>query len=320
MAERLQKVLARAGLGSRREIEGWISAGRLQVDGVPAVLGMQITGTETILLDGKPVSIAPPDELRVIAYHKPIGELTTRKDPEGRPTVFEHLPHLRQGRWISVGRLDINTSGLLLLTNDGELSNRLMHPAQALEREYAVRIFGEIDGLILERLVTGVELEDGPARFLALRDAGGHGANRWYHVVLAEGRNREVRRLWESQGVQVNRLIRVRYGPIELGRRLPAGQWRELTPEEVRALCQAAGMPAPRRAAPAKGAGAPRARTGKAPGKRAARPDGRDEGRQPSREGPRTDPRSGRKAGARAGGSRSGPGPGSRPGPRTRQR
>lgn len=243
MAERLQKVLARAGLGSRREIEGWIRAGRIQIDGVVAELGVQVEGHEELLLDGAPLKADAPSELRVIAYHKPIGELTTRNDPEGRPTIFDQLPRLREGRWISVGRLDINTCGLILLTNDGELANRLMHPSQQLEREYAVRVFGDVDGLILERLIEGVELEDGPARFLALRDAGGSGANRWYHVILGEGRNREVRRLWESQGIQVNRLIRVRYGPIELGRRLPSGHWRDLLPEEMQALQIAAGMP-----------------------------------------------------------------------------
>ncbi|MBI5462852.1 MAG: pseudouridine synthase [Gammaproteobacteria bacterium] len=242
-AERLQKVLARAGLGSRREIEGWISAGRLQIDGVTAELGAQVSGNETITLDGKPLTLAAPEAPRVIAYHKPIGEVCTRHDTEGRPTVYDQLPRLNQGRWIGVGRLDINTSGLLLFTNDGELANRLMHPAQQLEREYAVRIFGEIDGLILNRLLEGVELEDGPARFLGLRDAGGSGANRWYHVILGEGRNREVRRLWESQGVQVNRLIRVRYGPIELGRHPPAGKWRTLVPDELAMLRAAAGLP-----------------------------------------------------------------------------
>ena len=226
MSERLQKVLARAGLGSRREIEGWIQAGRIQVNGVTAELGAQVDGGETISIDGKTIALAPPEATRVIAYHKPLGEITTRSDPEGRPTVFDHLPRLEQGRWIAVGRLDINTSGLLLLTNDGELANRLMHPSRQLEREYAVRVFGEVDGLILNALLEGVELEDGPARFMSVRDAGGSGSNRWYHVVLGEGRNREVRRLWESQGVQVSRLIRVRYGPIELGRRLPAGKWQ----------------------------------------------------------------------------------------------
>lgn len=260
MTERLQKVLARAGLGSRREIEGWIRAGRISVDGTVAELGTQVSGSEAISVDGKPLTLAPSEATRVIAYHKPVGELTTRQDPEGRPTVFDQLPRLQQGRWISVGRLDINTSGLLLLTNDGELANRLMHPSGELEREYAVRVFGEIDGLILNRLLEGVELDDGPARFLSLRDAGGSGANRWYHVVLSEGRNREVRRLWESQGVQVSRLIRVRYGPIELGRRLPAGTSRELHADEVAALRAAVGLPP---AAVSKRARAPvRARTG----------------------------------------------------------
>ncbi len=246
MEERLQKVLARAGLGSRREIEGWIRAGRIQVNGSVAELGSKITGQETILLDGNPLVITAPDVVRVIAYHKPIGELATRRDPEGRPTIFDHLPRLQQGRWISVGRLDFNTSGLLLLTNDGELANLLMHPAQELEREYAVRVFGEVDGLILERLLQGVQLDDGMARFTGLRDAGGRGANHWYHVVLAEGRNREVRRLWESQGVQVSRLTRVRYGPVELGRRLPAGSWRDLRTDELQALRAAAGITTPR--------------------------------------------------------------------------
>jgi 23S rRNA pseudouridine2605 synthase len=242
-AERLQKVLAQAGLGSRREIEGWISAGRLQIDGVTAALGAQVSGTETITLDGKPLTLNAPAAPRVIAYHKPVGELCTRHDTEGRPTVFDQLPRLNQGRWIGVGRLDINTSGLLLFTTDGELANRLMHPSQQLEREYAVRVFGEIDGLILNRLLKGVELEDGPAKFLGLRDAGGSGANHWYHVILSEGRNREVRRLWESQGVQVSRLIRVRYGPIELGRQPVPGAWRELALDEHAALRAAAGLP-----------------------------------------------------------------------------
>lgn len=266
MAERLQKVLARAGLGSRREIEGWIRDGRIQIDGVVAELGVQVSGHEEILLDGAPIKADAPSELRVIAYHKPIGELTTRNDPEGRPTIFDQLPRLRAGRWISVGRLDINTCGLLLLTNDGELANRLMHPSQQLEREYAVRVFGDVDGLILERLIEGVDLDDGPARFLSLRDAGGSGANHWYHVVLGEGRNREVRRLWESQGVQVNRLIRVRYGPIELGRRLPSGRWRDLLPEEIQAVQLAAGM----QPVAAKPQAKPRQRTSAARNSRAA--------------------------------------------------
>lgn len=242
-AERLQKVLAQAGLGSRRAIEGWISAGRLHIDGVLAELGAQVTGTETITLDGQILTLAKAEAPRVIAYHKPVGELCTRNDPEGRPTVFDQLPRLKQGRWIGVGRLDINTSGLLLFTTDGELANRLMHPSQQLEREYAVRVFGEVDGRILNRLLEGVQLEDGMARFLGLRDAGGSGANHWYHVILSEGRNREVRRLWESQGVQVSRLIRVRYGPIELGRNPVPGAWRELVRDEHASLRATVDLP-----------------------------------------------------------------------------
>lgn len=282
-AERLQKVLARAGLGSRREIEGWIRAGRIRINGELAELGAQLSGGEAVTLDGKPLTLAAPETQRVIAYHKPVGELCTRHDAEGRPTVFDQLPRLNQGRWISVGRLDINTSGLLLLTTDGELANRLMHPAQQLEREYAVRVFGEIDGLILNHLLEGVELEDGPARFLSLRDAGGSGANHWYHVVLGEGRNREVRRLWESQGVQVNRLIRVRYGPIELGRRPPAGKWRELEPAEIAALRAAAGLPAVRQKRPRAAAQPEKRAPGRSSGHVANKPSGKTAGRMPGR-------------------------------------
>lgn len=282
-AERLQKVLARAGLGSRREIEGWIRAGRIRINGELAELGAQLSGGEAVTLDGKPLAIAAPETQRVIAYHKPVGELCTRHDAEGRPTVFDQLPRLNQGRWISVGRLDINTSGLLLLTTDGELANRLMHPAQQLEREYAVRVFGEIDGLILNHLLEGVELEDGPARFLSLRDAGGSGANHWYHVVLGEGRNREVRRLWESQGVQVNRLIRVRYGPIELGRRPPAGKWRELEPAEIAALRAAAGLPAVKQKRPRAAPRPEKRAPGRTSGHAANKPSDKTAGRMPGR-------------------------------------
>lgn len=175
-------------------------------------------------------------------YHKPEGELTTRKDPEGRPTVFEGLPRLRRGRWISIGRLDFNTSGLLLFTTDGELANRLMHPAHEIEREYAVRVLGKITDEQLAALTKGVRLEDGTAKFDAVRDAGGEGANHWYHVTLREGRNREVRRLWEAVGVTVSRLIRIRYGSISLPRNLPRAGCREATQEEVQALLELAGM------------------------------------------------------------------------------
>lgn len=241
--EKLQKVLARAGFGSRRQLEEWIRAGRIAVNGRIAQLGDRVSGTDRITIDGRAMAAQPhAPHRRVLAYHKPVGEVCTRDDPDGRPTIFEHLPRLRSGRWITVGRLDINTSGLLLLTNDGDLANRLMHPSHRVEREYAVRVLGEVGPDILERLTRGVELDDGPARFDALRDAGGAGVNHWYHVTLHEGRNREVRRLWESQGVAVSRLMRVRYGPVVLRRGLRAGHWEELPAREVSALLIAVGI------------------------------------------------------------------------------
>jgi len=235
MSEKLQKVLARAGKGSRREMEAVISAGRVSVDGKVAYLGDRVEGTEQIRIDGHQVTLQNKDEevCRVLMYNKPEGEMCTRKDPEGRPTVFDRLPKLESGRWIAVGRLDINTSGMLLFTTDGELANRLMHPSQKVEREYAVRVFGEVDEAMLQRLRAGVKLEDGPARFQKITYRGGEGRNHWFHVVLSEGRNREVRRLWESQEVQVSRLIRVRYGDLELKRQLPLGGWVELPLKEV---------------------------------------------------------------------------------------
>lgn len=245
MGERLQKFLAQAGLGSRRQIEDWIRAGRITVNGTVARLGDQVDGSEIIEVDGRavrsPGTFHP--KRRVLAYYKPPGEVTSRRDPEGRPTVFDRLPSLRNGRWIAVGRLDINTQGLLLLTNDGELANRLMHPSSEVEREYAVRVLGGVDAAVAERLQAGVPLEDGPARFDRVVDAGGSGANHWYHVILREGRNREVRRLWESQGVTVSRLVRVRYGPISLRRGLHPGRWDELDEVQIQQLLEAAGMP-----------------------------------------------------------------------------
>ncbi|TRX55729.1 23S rRNA pseudouridine(2605) synthase RluB [Thalassomonas sp. M1454] len=230
MSEKLQKVLARAGKGSRREMEAVISSGRVSVDGKVAFLGDRVDGTEQIRLDGHAVKIAQNEDeaCRVLVYNKPEGEMCTRKDPEGRPTVFDRLPPIEGSRWIAVGRLDINTSGMLLFTNDGELANRLMHPSHEVEREYAVRVFGEINEAMLQTLRHGVKLEDGMAKFNKLTYKGGEGRNHWFHVVLTEGRNREVRRLWESQGVQVSRLIRVRYGDFSMERRLPLGGWIEL--------------------------------------------------------------------------------------------
>ncbi|MBW8182122.1 23S rRNA pseudouridine(2605) synthase RluB [Shewanella nanhaiensis] len=245
MSEKLQKVLARAGHGSRREMEAWIAAGRISIDGEIANLGDRVEADVKIRIDGRAVSIKSEEDLvcRVIAYHKPEGEICSRKDPEGRPTVFDRLPKTRDSRWVAVGRLDINTSGLLLFTSDGELANRLMHPSNEVEREYAVRTFGEVTDACIQRLRTGVTLEDGPAHFDKVKAAGGEGMNKWWHVSLAEGRNREVRRLWESQEVQVSRLIRIRYGMIELPKSLPRGGWVELELEQVNYLRQTAGLP-----------------------------------------------------------------------------
>jgi 23S rRNA pseudouridine2605 synthase len=248
MQERLQKVLARTGLGSRRHVEELIRSGRVEVDGKPAELGQKVSGREVISVDGRQVSIGADAAVaaEVILYHKPVGEVCSRSDPEGRSTVFSSLPKPRGGRWVSVGRLDIGTSGLLLFTTDGELANRLMHPSQEIEREYAVRLLGEVTPAMLARLIKGVELEDGPARFTAIEESGGTGANHWYHVIIKEGRNREVRRLWESQGLTVSRLSRVRYGPVILERGLRPGKSRALTPAELRQLYKAAGLQMPR--------------------------------------------------------------------------
>lgn len=232
---RIQKRLADAGLGSRRAIEGWIAEGRVRVNGRVAQLGDRVTDRDVVQVDGRHVRLGESASgsglPRVLIYHKPAGEVCTRSDPEGRPTVYDALPPAGRGRWIGVGRLDVTTSGLLLFTDDGELANRLMHPSHAIEREYAVRLRGELDGATAERLLAGVELEDGPARFLDIREGGGTGANQWVHVVLCEGRNREVRRLFESQGLDVSRLIRVRFGPLGLPEPCgPAGSPRSSAP------------------------------------------------------------------------------------------
>ena len=238
MDEKLQKVLARFGLGSRRLMEEWIAAGRVVVNGQIAKLGDRVTAQDKIAVDGETLRIPSwvRPRLRVLRYHKPAGELTTRNDPAGRPTVFDRLPRLRGSRWIAVGRLDYNTEGLLLLTNDGDLANALMHPRAGIEREYAVRVLGEVSPEQQVRLLQGVVLEDGEAHFVTLQEAGGEGANRWYHVTLAEGRNREVRRLFEAVGLTVSRLIRVRYGVVEMPRLLKTGYFDELSDEERDAL------------------------------------------------------------------------------------
>lgn len=242
--ERIQKLLARAGVGSRREIEGWMAQGRLMVNGQPVVPGQKATIEDRFELDGKRLEVSAAGDLvrRVLIYNKPEGEVTSRKDPEGRPTVFDRLPRLKEQRWISIGRLDLNTTGLVLFTTDGELANRLMHPSSEIDREYAVRVFGEVDDAMIGRLMEGVLLEDGMAKFSDITPAGGSGMNRWFHVTLMEGRNREVRRLWESQGVKVSRLKRVRYGPIFLPSRLTLGKWEELDQKGVDALSRAVGL------------------------------------------------------------------------------
>ena len=245
MAERLQKWLARAGCGSRRGLEEWIRARRVTVNGVVAELGMSVNDGDEVCVDGRAIAAPPPVEEarpRVLMYHKPVGEICSQSDPEGRATVFDRLPRVG-GRWIAVGRLDLTTLGLLLFTNDGELANRLMHPSSEIEREYAVRVLGKIDDDILKRLRKGVVLEDGPAHFDSLADAGGEGANHWYHVVLREGRNREVRRMWESQGVTVSRLMRVRFGPLTLPRGLRPGHYRELETDDINHLRRAVKLP-----------------------------------------------------------------------------
>jgi 23S rRNA pseudouridine2605 synthase len=242
--ERLQKVLAATGLASRRRIEQLIEAGRIVVDGRQAVLGERLLGTEKVMVDGKPVRLPDIDggQAEILLYYKPAGEITSRRDPDGRKTVFDALPKPSSGRWIGVGRLDISTSGLLLFTTDGELAHRLMHPSYEIEREYAVRLRGELTASQLQQLTDGVELEDGLARFENIQVLEGGAANSWYRVRLKEGRNREVRRMFEALGLTVSRLIRVRYGPVELGR-LRRGHHRPASHAERDALYAAIHRP-----------------------------------------------------------------------------
>jgi len=266
LSEKLQKVLAEAGLESRRALERWIEAGRVSVNGVQAKLGARVQATDIIRVDGREVSRRPPgtEKLRVLRYHKPAGEICSRADPGERRNVFDRLPHISRGRWIAVGRLDINTSGILLFTNIGELAHRLMHPASGIEREYAVRVLpwdskadstqssgdirhgdgknNEVTPEVIAHLRKGVQLEDGVARFEHIIDVGGQGQNHWYHVILKEGKTHEVRRLWEAVGLKVSRLIRVRYGPIPLGRDLRPGRWEQISPKEAAELAESVGL------------------------------------------------------------------------------
>lgn len=249
--EKIQKLLAAAGIGSRREMEKAIAAGRVTVNGKVAGLGDRAGADDSLAIDGKRVALPEMGVAgRVIIYNKPEGEICSRQDPEGRPTVYDRLPRIKTGRWISIGRLDFNTTGLLLFTTDGELANALMHPSSTIDREYLCRVLGKVDDTMLQRLREGVLLEDGVARFTDIVDGGGEGANHWYYVALMEGRNREVRRLWESQEVQVSRLKRVRFGSVFLPSSLRQGQWHEMEPKEVAAVYQLAGLPAPKAAKP----------------------------------------------------------------------
>jgi 23S rRNA pseudouridine2605 synthase len=258
-SDRVQKRLAAAGVGSRRAVDQWVAEGRVRVNGRVAAAGTRIRDGDRVRIDGRRVFVPPAATCRLLLYHKPPGEVTTRRDPEGRRTVFESLPRLRSERWVSVGRLDINTSGLMLFATHGELAHRLMHPRYRMEREYAVRILGRVEEDAIRRLQRGVDLDDGPARFLSVREEGGEGANRWYRVVLEEGRNREVHRLWESQGVRVSRLIRVRVGPVRLPSVLRSGTFMDVPERERAALFEAVALEDPgppaavRRRAPPRG-------------------------------------------------------------------
>lgn len=238
MSEKIQKILAHAGLGSRRQVEAWIQEGRITVNGRKATIGDRMTYHDQICVDGREIKLlkSKSQKCRILLYHKPEEEMCTRDDPERRRTIFESLPLIRNSRWICVGRLDYNTSGLLLITNDGALANKLMHPSSEIEREYAVRIRGDVEPELFNKLQQGVKLEDGFARFEQLVDAGGTGSNHWYHVVVKEGRNRLVRRLWEHFGLTVSRLIRIRFGPVYLPAGLKRGKYKELTDDEISQL------------------------------------------------------------------------------------
>lgn len=253
MSEKLQKVLANKGFGSRRAMEKWIEAGRVKVNGAKATLGDRVEADDLIQVDGRPIGRVQDERqpVKLLLYNKPVGQVCSRRDPEARPTVFDRLPRLKNQRWIAIGRLDISTSGLLLFTTDGELANKLMHPASQIEREYAVRVNGVVDEAMVKRLHKGVMLEDGMARFTDIQGGGGKGTNRWYYVVLTEGKNREVRRLWESQGVIVSRLKRVRYGNIFIPSKTRVGRWSDVDPKDVRHLYQSVDLPVPKHIASA---------------------------------------------------------------------
>lgn len=245
-AQKLQKMLASAGLGSRREMETWITAGRVSINGVTATLGERVSPGDRVLVDKRPVKLSFDVELpRVLIYHKQEGEIVSRDDPKARKTVFDALPRVRNGKWVAIGRLDFNTEGLLIFTTSGELANRLMHPSFEVEREYTVRIMGELSQEQMKSMTAGVELEDGMAYFERIAEMGGEGSNRWYQVIIKEGRNREVRRMFEKFGMMVSRLIRVRFGMVNLPPRVKRGHMLELESAQVAAILKWVGLPVP---------------------------------------------------------------------------
>ncbi|GGI15754.1 pseudouridine synthase [Oxalicibacterium faecigallinarum] len=272
-APKLHKVLAEAGLGSRRDMEELIIAGRVSVNGEPAHIGQRILPTDQVRINGKliqrKVSKKPP---RVLIYHKPAGEIVSTSDPEGRPSVFDRLPTMKAAKWLAVGRLDFNTEGLLLFTTSGDLANRLMHPRYGIDREYAVRTLGELEEGMRQKLLAGVELDDGPAQFSKIADGGGEGVNKWYRVTIGEGRNREVRRMFEAVGLTVSRLIRTRYGAMTLPHGLKRGRWEEMDEHAVRDLLALSGLkPNKESGAQSKGRGNNPRRSGEVNGNRAPR-------------------------------------------------
>ena len=282
--ERLQKLMAAAGLGSRRALEKHIEAGEVRVNGDTARLGHTVRAGDTVEFgDRRWKVVARPLEHRTLIYNKPEGEVTTRSDPEGRPTVFDRLPKLRNARWVAVGRLDLNTTGLLLLTTDGELANTMMHPSSNVDREYACRIRGEATPEQIEALLHGVELDDGPASFSDIQPAGGSGENHWYHATIMEGRNREVRRLWASQGLVVSRLKRVRYGAAFLPKRLLVGKWHEIDPRDHEVLREDVGLPAKASGLSLQGL---RGKVGGPPAKRPGNKSGKRPGVRPRKKAP----------------------------------
>ena len=245
-SQKLQKMLAAAGLGSRREMETWIADGRVTVNGTVALPGVRIVPDDRVLVDKRPVKLAFDVELpRILIYHKPEGEIVSRDDPKARKTVFDELPRVRNGKWIAIGRLDFNTEGLLIFTTHGELANRLMHPSFEVEREYAVRIMGELSHEQMQQMTAGIELDDGMAFLERIVEQGGEGSNRWYKVIIKEGRNREIRRLFEAMGMMVSRLIRVRFGILNLPPRIKRGQMLELESAQVAAILKWADLPVP---------------------------------------------------------------------------